>query len=233
MSPPLSKQDQIAFYNSGLDVVSMLTNFHFYPSMESILIYMSAVVFCVLATLILPGKREPGAPLKDGSRVLYKTNGLSVILASILVYGLLCYYNFQVKGEAIYTFICNRFGELLTVSLVWSIILTTILYIRGAFFIPEKERNFLYPKYNIIMNFWCGVELNPHFFGFEIKEFSYRPAFAMMSVLNLSYLFEQIRLYGYPSPNLVTFQAISFFYTIDAFVFEYGMIYMFDIIEEK
>ncbi|KAG2379072.1 hypothetical protein C9374_007710 [Naegleria lovaniensis] len=83
------------------------------------------------------------------------------------------------------------------------------------------------------MNFWCGVELNPHFFGFEIKEFSYRPAFAMMSVLNLSYLFEQIRLYGFASPNLMTFQAISFFYTIDAFVFEYGMIYMFDIIEEN
>ena len=229
----MNREAQIAHHNSGLDVITMLTNLNLKPSTESIIIYLSAVLFSVIGTLLIPGKWVPGAPLKDNSRVYYKTNGLLVVLVGSLIYGALCYTNFQFAGQAIYTLICNSFGELLTVSLVFSILLTTLLYLRGLFIIPEKERNFLYPKWNIPMNFWCGVELNPHFFGFEIKEFSYRPAFLMMSVLNLSYAFEQYRLYGALSTNLVTFQAISFFYTIDAFVFEYGLIYMFDIIEEN
>ena len=211
----------------------MFSSFNPIPTMESVAIYMSVVVFCVIGTLVIPGKWVPGAALKDGSRVQYKTNGLLVTLAAVGIYGVMCFYGFEINGQPIYTAICGSFGSLLSVSLIFSVLMTTFLYLRGAFFIPQKEQNFLYPRWNIVMNFWCGVELNPHFFGFEIKEFSYRPAFAMMGVLNLSYMFEQFRLYGAVSPNLATFQAINFFYLVDAFVFEYGLIYMFDIIEEN
>ncbi|EFC39093.1 ERG4/ERG24 ergosterol biosynthesis protein family protein [Naegleria gruberi] len=220
----------IAYFNNGLDVLSMLSRWQV-PSSESVMIFMSSVLFCIVATLVLPGKMVQGVPLKDGSRITYKINGLSVVLLGTLFYGLLCYFNFQIGNELIYSLVCKSFGQLLVTSLVFSFLLTSFLNLRCV--LQPERSNYVYPKWNIIMNFWCGVELNPHIFGFEIKQFSYRPAFLMIGILNLSFAFEQFRLYQTLSQNFITFQIISFLYLIDCFVFEEGLIFMFDIIEEN
>jgi hypothetical protein len=54
-----------------------------------------------------------------------------------------------------------------------------------------------------------------------------------MSLISISVLFKQYEKYGTFSVPMLLFQAINLFYVTDAFWFESGMTYMFDIIEEN
>lgn len=92
----------------------------------------------------------------------------------------------------------------------------------------QKYQRFHYN--NVILDFWCGAELNPHLFGFEIKEFSYRPAFVFIALINMSATAKQYDIYGTVFLPMALFQIISAFYAIDALMFESGLITMFDII---
>lgn len=83
------------------------------------------------------------------------------------------------------------------------------------------------------MEFWCGKELNPHIFGFELKFFWYRPGFLLWSIFNISFWALQVEMHGRTSVPMLLYQFISYFYIVDAFWYEIGMAFMFDIIEEN
>jgi len=180
-----------------------------------------------VASILLPGERFQGAPLKDGSRRTYTLNGLLVQLLAMVGYVVGSEF---VLGLWRSTIIYEHYGALLTTTLAWSFVLSTYLYVRAKF-LPKKEQN--YRSNDLITNFWCGVELNPEILGFEIKFWSYRPGFILMSLINISSLAKQYHEYGEVSLPMLVFQVISFLYVFDAFWYEGGMVYMFDIIEEN
>ena len=126
----------------------------------------------------------------------------------------------------------NPPSPLLTTSVLFSVLLSVFLYLRTLFWIPKEQQNYVYNG-NPIMNFWVGTELNPHLFGFEIKLFGYRPAFVLITLINLSTLAAQYERYSACSTPMLLFQAISLWYSIDCFWFENGLVFMFDIIEEN
>jgi protein-S-isoprenylcysteine O-methyltransferase Ste14 len=212
-----------------MDLLSVIQTGFSLPNTASVAIMTAVVVSTVILTLIVPGPRFKGAPLKNNRpSIIYKLNGLRVQILSIILYIL---GSSWVLNLYPITIIYDNYGPLLTTTLFYSFILSAILYVRAIFFIPKADRD--YVSTNPIVNFWCGVELNPHFFGFEIKFWSYRPGFILMSLINVSVMAKQYEIYGKFSTPMLMFQAISLFYVVDAFYFEGGMCYMFDIIEEN
>ncbi|KAL9644401.1 hypothetical protein ABK040_013630 [Willaertia magna] len=245
MFPPQAPPTELLdpYFNNGLDILSVFSSIKL-PSITTIIIYITMLIYSVIATIIIPGKRKPGATLKNNTVIHYKLNGLNVVLLSILIFTILCYLPLNISttnptnntiSVPIYTYITHHIGELIITTLIFSLFFCTFLFLRATFYIPKDQQNYQYPPtlFNFIKNYWCGVELNPHIYGFEIKLFSYRPAFILLSMINISFIFEQYSLYQTLSLNLVTFEFISFWYIIDAFVFEYGLVFMFDIIEEN
>jgi hypothetical protein len=198
------------------------------PDVQSIAIMAGVVAYSVIATIVLPGPYLKGAVLKDGKQLSYKLNGSYVHLSAVLLYVLATFGLNLFPATIIY----NHYGPLLTTTLLFSVGLTLFLYLRSLFWLPKSEQNFHYNN-NPIMNFWVGTELNPHFFGFEVKLFSYRPGFILLSLINVSCLAVQYEKYSAISTPMIIFQLISLWYAIDCFLFENGTVFMFDVIEEN
>jgi delta14-sterol reductase len=199
------------------------------PDLESIIIFASVIVYSVIATIILPGEYVLGAVLKNGQRIPYKVNGLRVYLLAIVLFIVGSYYFDLFPARILH----DHYGALLSTDVLFTLIFSLFLYLRAFFWIPKQQANFLYSPYNFIMNFWVGSELNPHIFGFELKLFAYRPGFILLTLLNISNIAVQYEKYGKISLPMLVFQIISFWYAVDAFWFEKGLIFMFDIIEEN
>jgi len=212
-----------------MDLISVAKSGIRAPDYESIVIFSSIVLYSVIATIVIPGKWFLGAKLKDGKQLPYKLNGTWVHLSAIVLF-VLASFVFKLFNA---TILYDHYGALLTTDLLFTVGLTLFLYVRSLVWIPTEQQNFHYPKWNVPMNLWVGTELNPHFFGFEIKLFAYRPGFILLSLLNVSSLAVQYERYGTISTPMILFQLISLWYSIDCFWFESGLVYMFDIIEEN
>jgi delta14-sterol reductase len=212
-----------------MDIISILSHGIVLPNKQSILIFSSIVTHCVLSTILIPTNSFiKGAKLKDGTQLTYKLNGTWVHLSGVIVYLLLS----VVFGFYPLSIIYDHYGALLTTSILFSALLSAFLYLRTLVWIPVEKRNIHYPN-NPIMNFWVGTELNPHFFGLEIKLFAYRPAFVLLTLINVSCLAVQYEKFGTISIPMIMFQLISLWYAIDCFLFENALVFMFDIIEEN
>lgn len=197
---------------------------------HSILLVLAIPLIAVGLTLILPSNYKFGTVLHDKSRVKYNINGLLVILTASLIFLLggspfLNLWNLRYLAE--------NWKEYLLTNLVFSVLFCFFMVFVKPALLPEKKDTTKTHYKEWYMKYWCGSELNPHIFGFEMKFFWYRPGFITWCFLNISFLAEQIHLYGTPSVPMLLYQFISFFYIIDAFWYEYGMTFMFDIIEEN
>ncbi|KAL0477923.1 delta(14)-sterol reductase [Acrasis kona] len=199
------------------------------PTFQSVNILAAVLSYCVISTLAIPGPYFLGAPLKDNRpRVTYVLNGLRAHILAMILYIVGSDYCLNLYKA---TIIYDNYGPLLTTTVLWAFLFSAFLYLRAKFVIPKVDQN--YQSDNFLVNFWCGVELNPHVLGFEVKCWSYRPGFILMSLINISVLAKQLELYHSVSTPMIMFQAISLFYVVDAFYFETGLVYMFDIIEEN
>jgi len=212
-----------------MDLVQVLTAGISIPTLQSVNILAAVLAYSVVASLIIPGPYFLGAPLKDNRpRVNYRLNGLRVHILAMILYVVGSDYGLNLYRA---TIIHDNYGALLTTTVVWAFLFSAYLYVRATFMIPKIDQN--YHSSNPVENFWIGIELNPHILGFEVKCWSYRPGFILMSLINLSVLAKQYELYHTISTPMAMFQAISLFYVVDAFYFETGLVYMFDIIEEN
>jgi delta14-sterol reductase len=106
---------------------------------------------------------------------------------------------------------------------VLSLLLTLALYATG------KER----PHGSVVRDLWFGVELNPRWFGVDIKMFSYKPSLMGLMVLNASFAYAQYETHDQIGQAMMLYQIFTFIYVLNYFQFEYGMLYTWDIISER
>ncbi|MCB9592758.1 MAG: DUF1295 domain-containing protein [Sandaracinaceae bacterium] len=179
------------------------------------------VAFLFVGSILVPGSKQKGAKLADGTRLTYKLNGLALFLvgAALLAGG-------TYLGWVDLTVVHEHFWGLFVAANLFSVALTAILYLTAK---SERRRGLG----GLISDLWYGVDLNPSWLGVDIKMFSYRPSLMGLAVLNASFAFVQWRELGELTTQMMLYQAFTFVYVFNYFQFEYGMLYTWDIVAEK
>jgi Delta14-sterol reductase len=194
-------------------------------------VFMMAVAFlCFVALLglgskFLPGRIEKGVVALDGSQTSYKLNGLLLLLAVMAVVA-----TASVAGFPLSTLPRNALAGF-CVANVFALSLSVLLYAFGRTLATDSKTS------SNPSGFWrglyYGVERNPTWFGLDLKFFSYRPSLIGLGLFNVSFAFWQYERHGFLTAEMTAYQLLTFGYIANYFQFEYGMIFTWDIIEER
>jgi delta14-sterol reductase len=193
-----------------------------------------ALGFCgylFLASKWVPGPVRPGAILADGTRRQYRLNGLALLLITLgAVLG------GTALGVVDLTALHTHFWALFVAANVLSIAMTAALYLTGRNARDAHRHGARRGRQSAaghLADVWYGVELNPTWWGVDVKMFSYRPSLMGLALLNMSFAAVQYAKYGELSQAMCLYQAFTLVYVFNYFQFEYGMLYTWDIVAER
>ena len=172
-----------------------------------------------LGSMFLPGRRVTG-PEVEGQSTTYTLNGLALFLMTVIAACLA-----QVSGLFSLSVLQTHFAALFVATNVFAFALSGWLYWRGA-----KPREAPPGPWR---GFFFGVELNPTWFGVDLKLFSYRPSLIALALFNVSFAVAQYETYGGLTLAMALYQVFTFLYVLNYFQFEYGMIHTWDIVSER
>lgn len=195
--------------------------------------------FCSLAVLDVysPGKDIPGVELRDGTRLTYRINGLSMsgLLISILVARAFTLPNYYLPELQ---FLYDNQLKLTLVTIIFSFVVANFVYV--ASFIPLRSPNGLKTKERILSvngnsqlpfyDWFIGRELNPRIGAWDIKLFcELRPGMLLLLLLNLSCIHHQYHSKGKVADSLLIVNFLQAFYIFDGVLNEEGCLTMMDI----
>lgn len=178
-------------------------------------------VYLFLGSIVVPGPWRLGALLADGSRKSYKLNGLALLLltAALVAVG-------TALGIVDLSVLHQHFWGLFVAANVLSIAVTAALYFGG-----RNAKGAV--REGLFADIWYGVELNPTWFGVDVKMFSYRPSLMGLGLLNVSFAYVQWSRDGELSDAMLLYQAFTLVYVFNYFQFESGMLHTWDIVAER
>eukprot|EP00897_Mesotaenium_endlicherianum_P003828 jgi/Mesen1/3473/ME000195S02620 len=182
-----------------------------------------------LGGVLLPGPVINGTKLADGTCIRYKVNGFRLLVVLLLALGLGSYC-----GAIQPTMVADMAGELFATTLVCTLLMSVLLYVVGRASTRHLSSS-LKPHLsgNVLLDWWCGVQLNPHVFGLDLKFFCLRPGMMGWLLINLSVAARQLRAAGSLSSSMALYQAFTAIYVLDYFWFEEYMTSTWDIIAEN
>lgn len=174
----------------------------------------------LLGSRWVPGRKAVGRPDRDGVTRAYKLNGLALFLIVMLA---------AVLGDVFdlisLSVLHTHFAELFIVANIFAWALSGVLYWQGSRGQGESP------------GLWRGVffgrQLNPTWFGVDLKLFSYRPSLIALALFNVSFAVVQYDTHGAFTLQMILYQAFTLLYVLNYFQFEYGMIYTWDIVSER
>ena len=172
-----------------------------------------AVLF--LGSIALPGRVDAGPPIEDGSRRIYKLNGLPLfgLVMTVAVAG-------HLTGVFSLASIPPRLPALLLAANVLAFAAALALMRRDA-------------AGHWLARFFYGDATNPSWLGVDLKMFSYRPSLIGLGLINLSLAALQVKLHGYLAPRMLVYQIFYFVYLANYFQFESGMLFTWDVLVER
>jgi delta14-sterol reductase len=184
-----------------------------------------------VASRLVPGKREQGVPLRDGSRVTYTLNGFRLFVVVVA-----CTAALVVLAPGALAAVHAHFFSLFAVANVAAFTFSAYLTVRGRRRAGAASQRSESPGAGLrafLVDTFYGVELNPTIAGVDLKLFSYRPSLMGLGLLNISFAAAQYQELGYLTTRMWVYQAFYFAYLVNYFQFEYGMIFTWDIIAER
>ena len=188
--------------------------------LEAAAIFVVFVGVLLLGSKWLPGRRVLGRPDPDGSTRSYKLNGLGLFLIVMLL---------AVLGDVFdvisLSVLHTHFAELFIVANVFAFGLSAGLYWQAAR--GQRESAGLW------RGVFFGRQLNPTWFGVDLKLFSYRPSLIALALFNVSFAVVQYDKHGEFTLQMILYQVFTLLYVLNYFQFEYGMIYTWDIVSER
>ena len=187
--------------------------------LEAAAIMLGFVAVLLAGSRLLPGRRIALTDADGGSRTC-KLNGLALFVSTAVLVGVA-----QVMGWFSLSFLYERFVALLIVANVFAFAVSGWLYWRGAR-ADDSPRGFW-------RGFFLGRELNPMWFGVDLKLFSYRPSLIALALFNASFAVVQYETYGELSTAMVLYQGFTLLYVFNYFQFEHGMVHTWDIVSER
>lgn len=187
--------------------------------LEAAAMMLTFVGVLFLGSMLLPGPQVTGPDI-DGQSTTYKLNGLALFLMTVIVAGLA-----QVSGWFSLSVLHTYFAALFVATNGFAFALSGWLYWQGSRphdAPPGPWRGFFF-----------GVELNPAWFGVDLKLFSYRPSLIALALFNASFAVVQYETYGALTLAMALYQIFTFLYVLNYFQFEYGMTHTWDIVSER
>jgi Delta14-sterol reductase len=176
---------------------------------------MSAVADLAFIAILFAASRWIPGRLVGGVAKTYRLNGLAifVLTAVLALIG---------AGAGLFrlAWIVEHFFSLFAAANVFAVALSILLY-------------FLAPQRISWTQFFSGAEANPTWFGVDLKLFSYRPSLIGLLLINFSFAAMQLELRGQLTSRMWLYQIFTFLYLANYFQFEGGMLYTWDIIEER
>lgn len=202
------------------EIPAAWTTFSGQHLLEAAAIFLVFVGVLLLGSRWIPGRQVVGRPDPDGITRTYKLNGLALCLIVMLV---------AVLGDVFdlisLSVLHTHFAELFVVANVFAWALSAVLYWQASRGQSESP------------GLWRGVffgrQLNPTWFGVDLKLFSYRPSLIALALFNVSFAVVQYDTHGGLSLQMILYLAFTCLYVFNYFQFEYGMIYTWDIVAER
>ena len=188
------------------------------------LLQATAVALGFVAALFVGSKLLPGRSVEltdaEGASRTCKLNGLGLFLATAVVVG-----TGQAIGWFSLAFLHDHFLSLFAVANVLAFALSGWLYVRGR----RSEGT----PVGFWRGFFFGRDLNPIWFGVDLKLFSYRPSLIALALFNASFAVVQWEAYGELTAAMTLYQLFTLLYVANYFQFEYGMVHTWDIVSER
>jgi protein-S-isoprenylcysteine O-methyltransferase Ste14 len=178
-----------------------------------------------------------GTPLRapyQHVRLKYKINAIYCQIISYLgIIGLVY------AGIMPATYGYDNFVQLLTSAWIFSVILTTLIYLDSIIRIPREEDQLKGPLYMLSLcgnggsftyDYWMGRTLNPRVGFLDLKYVcELRPGLILWSLLNLSIAAAQYHELGYVSLSMVLVCIFQAYYVIDSNTSEQAILTTMDI----
>jgi delta14-sterol reductase len=185
-------------------------------SVSSVAIAMAGIAGFVavlfVASSLVPGP-EQDIVGDDGKRVRYRFNGLALFAITMVSAALV-----QALGP----------GLAALARHIWSLFIAANLLAWPAAIVLA----FRAPRPGLAA-FFYGAEKHPQLLGVDLKMFSYRPSLIGLALINVSFASLQFDATGTLSLAMIGYQAFTLLYIANYFHFEQGMLFTWDIIEEK
>ncbi|XP_059497475.1 delta(14)-sterol reductase TM7SF2 [Stegostoma tigrinum] len=180
------------------------------------------------ALYMLPlGRVTEGMPLRDGTRLSYRLNGLQAFAITSLLVGAGVAFG-VLQLSAVY----NGCVQLAVAAAVSSLALAVFLYARSLC-VPESALAPGGNSGNPLYDFFIGHELNPRIGSFDLKYFcELRPGLIGWLVINLAMLAKEWELRGSPSLAMILVNAFQLLYVLDALWHEEAVLTTMDIMND-
>jgi len=185
-----------------------------------LLVFIAALF---VGSLVAPG-REGSGPDITGNERIYRLNGLSLFLLSVLLLGVT-----QITGLFSLSIVYERFAALFVIANVFAFSFSLLLHALGKRARPASSGG----GGGFLRDYFMGVDANPTWFGVDIKLFSYRPSLIGLAVLNASFAVAQFEATGTLTLGMTVYQIVTFLYVLNYFQFEYGMLRTWDMTSER
>ena len=170
------------------------------------------VVALFAASWLVPGP-EQSIVTRNGERIRYRFNGLALFAITMGLAGLVQAFGPGFAGLARH---------------IWSLFIAANLLAW-----PAAIALALRAPAPGFAAFFYGAECNPQLFGIDLKMFSYRPSLIGLALINVAFAALQWDATGALSLAMIGYQAFTLLYVLNYFHFEHGMLFTWDIIEEK
>ncbi|KAG8376665.1 hypothetical protein BUALT_Bualt09G0087400 [Buddleja alternifolia] len=199
----------------------------FTPSLISVAMLLAFFTYLAIFGSILPGRIIPGATLSDGTRLHYRCNGLLLLVLLVILLGI------GVRMDLVSaTAIADRGLELLSTTLIFSVIVTLLLYVASYRSCDRSSSLKPHLTGNLIHDWWFGIQLNPQFMGIDLKFYFVRAGMMGWLLINLS-VFAKCIQESNLSQSIILYQLFCLLYILDYFFYEEYMTSTWDIIAER
>ncbi len=196
------------------------------PTWGAAALYLVWFAFQAVLQQFAPGRVVEGPELPDGGRLKYKMNGLFSIVLTLVTLGGAAALGLYDPGV-----FYLQFGPLITVTLIFSTLLSVFVYFHG-----KKTDPAPHISGRPIQDFFLGSGHNPRVpprTGFDLKVFcEIRPGLILWAVLNASFAWVQYQKYGYVSTAMILVNLLQFIYVFDCFWNESALLTTMDIKHE-
>ncbi|XP_078001247.1 delta(14)-sterol reductase TM7SF2-like [Glandiceps talaboti] len=156
------------------------TNLSDYFDKEVSLQYVGAILLLAILSYLPFGQTFEGAPVRSGSKLKYRKNGLLTLIITLGIYGVLVHRKHPASRIGY-----DHLLHLLSASTVLSLLLSILLYVKSR----KAPGTALAPQGNsgkVVHDFFVGHELHPRLgASFDFKMFIYRASIIQTALLTL------------------------------------------------
>ncbi|XP_028409831.1 delta(14)-sterol reductase-like [Dendronephthya gigantea] len=173
------------------------------------------IAFQAFLNLLPLGKVVEGLPLQDRTKLKYRLNGFSALIISLVLFAACLHFKIPVAK-----FIHGKFLALITHSLIFSFILSVLLYIKS--YVEKTGLSKFGSTGNVIYDFFMGRQTNPRIGSFDIKFFfEMRPGIIGLVIIDLAMFVDVYQKSGNEiNVALLLVCLFHFLYIVDGLWFE-------------